>query len=129
MFQGLDIVMTASGYSVQDVHSTRTKRTEVKVVEEIPVTQARAELAELVNRVAYTGERVTLTRHGRPVAGLVSAADLARLAELDQPVTGQVGYVAPPAAAPPTLPPPPHRFDVAARHETGGDPGGTTPRA
>jgi prevent-host-death family protein len=43
---------------------------------EIPVTQARAELAELVNRVAYSGERVVLTRHGRPLAALVSAADL-----------------------------------------------------
>jgi prevent-host-death family protein len=110
------------------------------VSDEIPVTQARAELAELVNRVAYTGERVTLTRHGRPVAGLVSAADLARLAELDQPVAagtaGQVGYVAPTAptappapAAPPTPARPPRRFDVAARHESAGDPGGTAPRA
>jgi prevent-host-death family protein len=43
---------------------------------EIPVTQARAELADLVNRVAYSGERVVLTRHGRPIAVLVSAADL-----------------------------------------------------
>jgi prevent-host-death family protein len=95
------------------------------VAQEIPVTQARAELAELVNRVAYTGERVTLTRHGRPVAGLVSAADLARLAELDQPVAGggKIGYVPPPAVAP--APAPPRRFDVAARHEPGGDPGGT----
>jgi prevent-host-death family protein len=95
------------------------------VAQEIPVTQARAELAELVNRVAYTGERVTLTRHGRPVAGLVSAADLARLAELDQPVGGgTVGY-APPASAPPASP---RRFDVAARHDPGADPGGTAPR-
>jgi prevent-host-death family protein len=100
------------------------------VAQEIPVTQARAELAELVNRVAYTGERVTLTRHGRPVAGLVSAADLARLAELDQPVGGgTVGY-APPASAPPASAPPasPRRFDVAARHDPGADPGGTAPR-
>jgi prevent-host-death family protein len=125
--------MTASRYSVQNVHSKRTNCTEVKVSQEISVTQARAELAELVNRVAYTGERVTLTRHGRPVAGLVSAADLARLAELDQPVAGgkagKVGYVAPPAPpVPPGQATPPRRFDVAARHEPGGDPGGTAPR-
>jgi prevent-host-death family protein len=43
---------------------------------EIPVTQARTDLADLVNRVAYTGERVTLTRHGRPLAALVPMADL-----------------------------------------------------
>ncbi len=48
---------------------------------EIPVTQARAELAELMNRVVYGGERVVVTRHGRPIAGLVSAADLRRLEE------------------------------------------------
>ncbi|MFD4137438.1 type II toxin-antitoxin system Phd/YefM family antitoxin [Streptomyces sp. NPDC058572] len=46
---------------------------------EIPVTQARAELADLINRVVYGGERVVVTRHGKPLVALVSAADLARL--------------------------------------------------
>ncbi|WP_405392235.1 type II toxin-antitoxin system Phd/YefM family antitoxin [Streptomyces sp. NBC_01102] len=46
---------------------------------EIPVTQARAELAELINRVVYGGERVVVTRHGQPLVALVSAADLQRL--------------------------------------------------
>ncbi len=49
---------------------------------EIPVTQARAELAELINRVVYGGEQVVLTRHGRPLVALVSAADLQRLEEI-----------------------------------------------
>ncbi|MFG2503015.1 type II toxin-antitoxin system Phd/YefM family antitoxin [Streptomyces sp. NPDC048441] len=49
---------------------------------EIPVTQARAELAELINRVVYGGERVVVTRHGKPLVALVSAADLERLQEL-----------------------------------------------
>ena len=48
---------------------------------EVPVTQARIELAELVNRVAYTGEHVVLTRHGKPVAALVSIAELGRLTD------------------------------------------------
>ncbi|MFE6692014.1 type II toxin-antitoxin system Phd/YefM family antitoxin [Streptomyces sp. NPDC057743] len=48
---------------------------------EIPVTQARAELADLINRVVYGGERVVVTRHGKPLAALVSAADLERLEE------------------------------------------------
>ncbi|MEW1901283.1 MULTISPECIES: type II toxin-antitoxin system Phd/YefM family antitoxin [unclassified Streptomyces] len=43
---------------------------------EIPVTQARAELADLINRVVYGGERVVVTRHGKPLVALVSAADL-----------------------------------------------------
>ena len=90
------------------------------MADEIPVTQARAELAELVNRVAYTGERVTLTRHGKPVAALVSAADLARLRALDELPPGgrSVGYVAPaPVPQPPvTQPSAPRRLDIAAQH-------------
>ncbi|MFD7920852.1 type II toxin-antitoxin system Phd/YefM family antitoxin [Streptomyces sp. NPDC059740] len=46
---------------------------------EIPVTQARAELADLINRVVYGGERVVVTRHGKPLVALVTAADLERL--------------------------------------------------
>lgn len=48
---------------------------------EVPVTQARAEFAELINRVVYGGERVVVTRHGKPLVALVSAADLGRLEE------------------------------------------------
>ncbi|WP_314173682.1 type II toxin-antitoxin system Phd/YefM family antitoxin [Streptomyces winkii] len=50
---------------------------------EIPVTQARAALADLINRVVYGGERVVVTRHGKPLVALVSAADLERLEELN----------------------------------------------
>lgn len=51
---------------------------------EIPVTQARAELADLINRVVYGGERVVVTRHGKPLVALVSAADLERLEQLEE---------------------------------------------
>ena len=51
---------------------------------EIPVTQARADLAELVNRVAYSGERVVLTRHGKSMAALVPAEDLERLEQITE---------------------------------------------
>ena len=51
---------------------------------EIPVTQARAELADLINRVVYGGERVVVTRHGKPLVALVSAADLERLERLEE---------------------------------------------
>ncbi|MFE6224141.1 MULTISPECIES: type II toxin-antitoxin system Phd/YefM family antitoxin [unclassified Streptomyces] len=50
---------------------------------EIPVTQARAELADLINKVVYGGERVVVTRHGKPLVALVSAADLERLEKLE----------------------------------------------
>jgi prevent-host-death family protein len=51
---------------------------------EIPVTRAREELADLLNKVAYAHERITLTRHGKPVAALVPADDLAWLEERGQ---------------------------------------------
>jgi prevent-host-death family protein len=57
---------------------------------DVPVTQARAELAELINRVVYGGEQVVLTRHGKPLAALVSAADLQRLRDLDAQTEEQV---------------------------------------
>jgi prevent-host-death family protein len=46
---------------------------------EIPVTQARDQLADLINRVAYGHERIILTRHSKPVACLVPPEDLAQL--------------------------------------------------
>lgn len=45
----------------------------------IATTDAREELAELVNAVAYGGARIVLQRHGKDVAALVPLADLARL--------------------------------------------------
>lgn len=54
----------------------------VSMAYEIPVTQARAEFADLINRVVYGEERVVVTRHGKPLVALVSAADLERLESL-----------------------------------------------
>lgn len=53
---------------------------------EIPVTQARDELAELINRVAYGHERIILTRHSKAVACLVPPEDLQRLESEGQAV-------------------------------------------
>ncbi|KND42170.1 MULTISPECIES: type II toxin-antitoxin system Phd/YefM family antitoxin [Streptomyces] len=83
---------------------------------EIPVTQARAELAELINRVVYGGERVVVTRHGKPLVALVSAADLEQLEALqeptDEPVISAVSRVreVTPAARDQ------QRFGIAAEH-------------
>ncbi|MFB7586213.1 type II toxin-antitoxin system Phd/YefM family antitoxin [Streptomyces sp. NPDC056169] len=57
---------------------------------EIPVTQARAELADLINRVVYGGERVVVTRHGKPLVALVSAADLEALETAGEPAEERV---------------------------------------
>jgi prevent-host-death family protein len=49
---------------------------------EVPVTEARKDLAELVNQVAYRGERIVLTRHGKAMAAIVSAEELELLDRL-----------------------------------------------
>ena len=46
------------------------------MVVEIPVTEARAQFAELVNRVGYGGEEIVPTRHGKALVALVPAAAL-----------------------------------------------------
>ncbi|MGW2833393.1 type II toxin-antitoxin system Phd/YefM family antitoxin [Streptomyces sp. NPDC001286] len=83
---------------------------------EIPVTQARAELADLINRVVYGGERVVVTRHGKPLVALVSAADLERLEQLQEPdeeqVISSVSGVRDVASAPREQ----QRFGIAAHH-------------
>jgi prevent-host-death family protein len=84
---------------------------------EIPVTQARAELADLINRVVYGGERVVVTRHGKPLVALVSAADLERLEEekaptVDEQVVSSVSSVRDVASGPRER----QRFGIAAEH-------------
>lgn len=86
---------------------------------EIPVTQARDELAELLNQVAYAHERIILTRHGKPVAGLVPPEDLAWLEQHSQEKvtltsTGPAD-VQQPGPAPDVLP-------IAAEHRPQGPP-------
>ncbi|MCM2415502.1 MULTISPECIES: type II toxin-antitoxin system Phd/YefM family antitoxin [unclassified Streptomyces] len=90
---------------------------------EIPVTQARAELAELINRVVYGGERVVVTRHGKPLVALVSAADLERLeneetAEQEQ-VISSVSSIRSTSSATGER----HRFGIAAEHRGQQGPG------
>jgi prevent-host-death family protein len=47
----------------------------------VSITAARDDLAELVNRVAYTKERVCVTRHGKDTACVISMEE-ARLLDL-----------------------------------------------
>ncbi|MGH3321769.1 MAG: type II toxin-antitoxin system Phd/YefM family antitoxin [Streptosporangiaceae bacterium] len=87
---------------------------------EIPVTQARADLAELVNRVGYSGERVVLTRHGRPLVALVPAADLEYLEQQagERVVLSSFSDTTPRRPGLPS-----RRLDIAAEHRPGGSPG------
>ncbi|MEU0385119.1 type II toxin-antitoxin system Phd/YefM family antitoxin [Streptomyces chartreusis] len=91
---------------------------------EIPVTQARAELADLINRVVYGGERVVVTRHGKPLVALVSADDLRRLdetPELTEPAEEQVISAVSTVREVASAPRERQRFGIAAEHR-GADP-------
>lgn len=98
---------------------------------EIPVTQAREELADLINRVAYGHERIILTRHSKPVACIVPPEDLAQLEEREQ----ERMNLAHPGTAPDTtsagtapdtlhLPVTPGPMPIAAQHLPPGQPRG-----
>ncbi|WP_199748219.1 type II toxin-antitoxin system Phd/YefM family antitoxin [Actinomadura sp. WAC 06369] len=72
---------------------------------DVPVTEARAQFADLVNRVAYTGEPVKLTRRGKVMAALVSPEDLellemVRSQRVDLSQTGRPAQSAQPADRP-----------------------------
>ncbi|MEU3983313.1 type II toxin-antitoxin system Phd/YefM family antitoxin [Streptomyces sp. NPDC026672] len=86
---------------------------------EIPVTQARAELADLINRVVYGGERVVVTRHGKPLVALVSAADLERLEELEAAEDQVISTVSTAREAAPAARER-QRFGIAAEHRRAG---------
>jgi prevent-host-death family protein len=47
----------------------------------LPLTEVKAKLNELVDSTASTHERVTITKHGKPVAVLISLDDLEVLEE------------------------------------------------
>nr|WP_221493087.1 type II toxin-antitoxin system Phd/YefM family antitoxin [Actinomadura coerulea] len=89
---------------------------------DVPVTEARAQFADLVNRVAYTGEPVKLTRRGRVMAALVSPEDLelletVRAQRADLQVGGTVppGQPSRPAERPQQQPQPPMRIAAEYR--------------
>lgn len=48
----------------------------------VSVAEARSELAELLNRVAYGKERLVITRHGKELAAIVPVEDLQLVARL-----------------------------------------------
>jgi prevent-host-death family protein len=49
------------------------------MTKKVSTAHAKAKLSEIVSRVAETGERYVVERRGKPMAGVVSVADLARL--------------------------------------------------
>lgn len=50
---------------------------------EVPVAELRSTLGDTIARTSYTGERVIITRHGKPAAALISAEDLDYFEQLE----------------------------------------------
>jgi prevent-host-death family protein len=49
------------------------------MITQVNIGQVKRDISELVNRVAYAGERIILTSRGRPKAALISIEDYERL--------------------------------------------------
>lgn len=56
-----------------DTKSRRKQRTSVTA------DQARDDMKDLLNRAEFGGERVIITRHGKPAAAVVSIDDLEKI--------------------------------------------------
>jgi prevent-host-death family protein len=50
---------------------------------EVALAELRASIGDVINRAAYSGERVVVTRNGKPAAAVISAEDLAYFEELE----------------------------------------------
>ncbi|HXN85997.1 MAG TPA: type II toxin-antitoxin system Phd/YefM family antitoxin [Candidatus Binataceae bacterium] len=51
--------------------------------EDISIADLRASLGDLVTRVSYNHDRVVITKHGKPVAAIISASDMEKFEELE----------------------------------------------
>ena len=49
----------------------------------VAATQLRTDISDLLDRVVHHGERVAVERYGKPVAALVSSADLELLEAIE----------------------------------------------
>jgi len=49
----------------------------------VSTSKARVDFAEMINQVAYRGERIVLDRHGKPIAAIIPIDDLTFLQEIE----------------------------------------------
>lgn len=53
-----------------------------KELAQVPSDVARASFGDLITRAGFLGERILITRHGKPVVALVSVQDAERLEQI-----------------------------------------------
>lgn len=51
---------------------------------EIPASEVRGQISEVISRVAYGGERVVISRNGKAQVAVIPIADLDRLKQMDE---------------------------------------------
>jgi prevent-host-death family protein len=61
---------------------------------EVSIGQVKRDISELVNRVAYQGERIVLTSRGRPKAVLVSLGDYEKLQQVEHEQSTRLVWLA-----------------------------------
>jgi prevent-host-death family protein len=66
-------------YTVHPDSAIITEEVRLMVDPYVPIGQVKRDISDLVNRVAYRGERIVLTSRGKPKAALVSIEDYERL--------------------------------------------------
>lgn len=54
------------------------------MIREAPAMSVRQNLGELLNEVQYRGDRIVITKAGKPVAALIDIALFERLRQLDE---------------------------------------------
>ncbi len=48
----------------------------------VSIAEAKSSFSEYISRVAYAGERILITKRGKPIAGLVSYKELEKIKKL-----------------------------------------------
>ena len=51
--------------------------------EDISIAELRSHLGDLVSRVSWKHDRIVITKHGKPVAALISASDMEKFEEVE----------------------------------------------
>jgi len=76
---GLAPLDSADALHYTDYQYLAIEKEAVMVATHVSIGRVKRDISEIVNRVAYGGERVVLTSRGKPKAAIVSMEDYARL--------------------------------------------------
>lgn len=64
----------------------KTKIQERANMKNIPISKARTDLREIINKVSYGKDRIYLTSYGKPLAAIISIDDMEKFKEYEKKV-------------------------------------------